>query len=133
MEPTGVGALDVPLELGEPQAGIRDDAIELLDERRLGECRQLLEPAAGLDMAPQDLAVVRRRGDGVCEQLVQAIPLMRQQPLARPAITRDQVGAARAQGGHGVLVRRDLGGDHAVEASSRACAAPPGNRVRPIA
>ena len=129
MEAPGVGPLDVPLELGEPQAGIGDDAIELLDERSLGECRQLLERAPGLDMAPQDLAVVRRRGDGVGEQLVQAIPLIRQQPLARPAITRDQVGATRAQGGHGVLVRRDGAADHAVEA----CAAAPGNRVRPIA
>jgi hypothetical protein len=54
--------------VAEPQPGIRDDPVELFDERIFRKRRQLVEPELGAaHIRAERLAVVRRLGDRVRE------------------------------------------------------------------
>ncbi len=79
----GVGAVEVLLELGQPQPRVGDDPVELVDQGRLRERRQLLErDLAPAGLGAERLPVVGRGGGRVREQIPQALSLEVEQLLA---------------------------------------------------
>ena len=75
--------MEVLLELGQPQPRVGDDPVELVDQGRLRERRQLLERDLALaGLGAERLPVVRRGGGRVREQIPQALSLEVEQLLA---------------------------------------------------
>ena len=96
----GVRAREKRLEVGQVQATIRDDAVELLHEHTLGQGRQIGE-LGPLGSRPERRAVVRGALDRVADQPAEAPSLVVDELRARPAVALQQcrgVGPERRRG-----------------------------------
>lgn len=116
-----VWAGQVRLELGAPQARVGDDRVEVLDElllRQRGQGGEVDVRVGGV--GAEHLAVVRGALDGMAQEPVQALALMREELLARPRVVAQQLAGERAHpldGGPGG--GRRCGDGHALSLTTR--------------
>ena len=112
-EPACVGAGEELLELWQTQSSIRDDAVELLHEHALRQRRQIGQPCS-LRTRPERRPVVRGMLDRMADQPAEALSLVVDEPLARPAVALQQRGGVGPEGRRGQGVDRGGGnGRHA--------------------
>ena len=100
------GGLDVRLDAGQAERRIARDLVPMRHERGLRERRQLLQAEQSAD---EHVAVVRRALDRVVDQRAQAVVLVGEELIARPAVARHQLGNECARvhrGGHGATASR---------------------------
>jgi hypothetical protein len=79
------------LQRGAPQPWVRQDLVEIGHQLGFGQDGQLVQPGAG-DVTAEPPPVVRRYRGGVAQQRMQAVLLVRGEPVGRPADVRDQLG-----------------------------------------
>ena len=98
VRPVGCRPGQVGLQLGPAQPGVGDDAVEVVHQRRLGQCRQLRERhLAGGGVGAEPVPVVGRGGNGAGDQGPQPFGLEGEQPVARPAVPGELLAGQRPQ------------------------------------
>ena len=85
------------LGVGQAQARVRDDPIELCHQRGLRQDRQLLQLHVAGVRITDDFAVVGRIGDRVLQDAAQAVTLVSEQSLMGPALPIEHLSRHRLE------------------------------------